>query len=329
MTTLRDRVREWERATRPVDPETSAVLEQRWADLPEHVKTPAQLIGRRIAGCEGTHGVFPACDFACKPCYHSADANRVPVDGPHTVAEVGRQMAFLSEKRGRGHHAQLIGGEVTLLSPQEHAETLEVMRRHGRMPMSMTHGDFDYEYLRDLVLRPDGSPRFKTLSFAAHIDTTMRGRRGATHPSSEAELQPHRAAFCEMFDRLRDEYGIRSYLAHNMTVTPSNVEQIPEVIIASRALGFRMFSFQPAAYLGNERRWRDGYRALTDDDVWAQVQLGAGTRLPFEAIAVGDLRCNRTTWGIYVGERYIPLLDDGVADDLALRDLFFEAFPGS
>ena len=86
-----------------------------------------------------------------------------------------------------------------------------------------------------------------------------------------------------------DEFGIRSYLAHNMTVTPSNVEQIPEVIIASRALGFRMFSFQPAAYLGNERRWRDGYRALTDDDVWAQVQLGAETGLPFEAIAVGDL----------------------------------------
>jgi hypothetical protein len=329
MRKLAERFNQWERDTRPVDAEISAALATRWEELPAHVRTPAQLIGRRIAGCEGTHGVFPACDFACKPCYHSVDANRVPVDGAHTRREVDAQMSYLRRKRGFGQHAQLIGGEVTLLSPEDHAATLEIMRRHGRMPMSMTHGDFDYDYLRALAVRPDGSPRFHTLSFAAHIDTTMRGRRGAPQPTMEAELQPNRAAFCAMFDRLRSEHGINAHLAHNMTVTPANVEQIPDVITASRSLGFRVFSFQPAAYLGNEGRWRDDYRTLTDNDVWARIERGAGVRLPYEAVAVGDLRCNRTTWGLYVDDRYVPLLDDEVPDDLTFRDHFFAAFPGA
>ncbi|MEO8696826.1 MAG: radical SAM domain-containing protein [Acidimicrobiales bacterium] len=304
-------------------------MADRWQSLPDHARTPAQLLGRRFAGCEGTHGVFPACDFACKPCYHSADANKVPVDGAHTIAEVERQMAYLRERRGPAQYAQLIGGEVSLLSPEDHAATLDMMRRYGRMPMSMTHGDFDYDYLRRLAVRSDGARRFSLLSFAAHIDSTMHGRTGASHPTSEADLQPHRAAFCAMFDHLGREHGVRAYLAHNMTVTANNLEQIPAMIRASHRLGFRMFSFQPAAYIGNEQRWREGYRVVTDDDVWARVEDGAGTRLPYRAIEVGDIRCNRTTWGVYVGERYVPLLDDRVPADLALRDAFFAALPGT
>jgi hypothetical protein len=327
MTAMLGRLSSWVRATQPRDRETARVLAARWAELPPHVRTPAQLLGRRITGCAGTHGVFPACDFACKPCYHSADANRVAIDGTHTILEVDRQMAHLRRRRGRAQHAQLIGGEVTLLSPEDHAATLEVMRRHGRMPMSMTHGDFDEEYLRRLVLRDDGTPRFDDVAFAAHIDSTMHGRTGAVHPASERELQPHRAAFCAMFDRLRREHGVRSYLAHNMTVTPDNIDDIPAVIRASHRLGFRMFSFQPAAYVGNERRWRDGYRALTDDEVWERIEAGAGSRLPYRAIEVGDIRCNRTTWGVYVGDRYVPILDDRDPRDLAARDSFFAVVP--
>lgn len=39
-------LRELERATRPVDPETEAVMRQRWPELPQHVRTPAQTLGR-------------------------------------------------------------------------------------------------------------------------------------------------------------------------------------------------------------------------------------------------------------------------------------------
>ena len=145
--TLRARARALELATRPVHPDTERTLARRWDELPAHVKTDDQALGRRTIGCEGTHGVFPRCDLACTPCYHSRDANRVRIDGAHTVATVDEQMALLRRLRGPGQHAQLIGGEVTLLSPDDHAAALLVMRRHGRKPMSMSHGDFDYPYL--------------------------------------------------------------------------------------------------------------------------------------------------------------------------------------
>src|SRR5919198_2969293 len=129
------RLRALEVATRPVDSDTAAALERRWRELPASARAPAQLLGRRTPGCEGTHGVFPRCNLACTPCYHSREANRVRVDGDRTVAEVERQMAYLRSVRGTGQHAQLIGGEVTLLHPDDHAAALQVMRRHGRQPM--------------------------------------------------------------------------------------------------------------------------------------------------------------------------------------------------
>lgn len=125
-------LRRWERGTRPDDAEFAAAVRGRWEGLPEHVKTPGQVLGRRAVGCEGTHGVFPKCDLACTPCYHSRDANQVRVDGPHTVANVEAQMKLLRELRGPHAHAQLIGGEVTLLDPEDHAAAIEVMRRYGR-----------------------------------------------------------------------------------------------------------------------------------------------------------------------------------------------------
>src|SRR3954451_2271109 len=139
-----DRLRALEVATRPMAPDLVAALERRWGELPAHVRTPAQALGRRTVGCEGTHGVFPRCDLACTPCYHSREANRVRVDGAHTVAAVDQQMRLLRDARGPGQNAQLIGGEVPLLPPDDQAEPLLVRRGPGQKPMSMSHGDFDY-----------------------------------------------------------------------------------------------------------------------------------------------------------------------------------------
>jgi hypothetical protein len=317
-----------DRLTRPVDPETRQVLDRRWSELPAHVRTPGQTLGRMAVGCEGTHGVFPRCNFTCTPCYHSRDANHVRVDGAHTVAEVERQVAFLRTVRGPHAHTQLIGGEVSLLGPDDHAAALSAMRRQGREPMSFTHGDFGYEYLERLALGPDGRPRFRRLSFAAHFDVTMRGRQGLRRSSNEADLNPHRERFCEMFRRLRAEHGVRYFLAHNMTVTPANVDQVPQVVRDCRAMGFNMFSFQPAAFVGDERRWAEDYRALDADYVWSKVEEGAGARLPDEVFQTGDLRCNRTAVGFYVGDQWYPALDDQDAADLAARDAFFTHLGG-
>jgi hypothetical protein len=66
-----ERLHRWERATRPTDPDFTAAMARRWAELPEIVRTPGQALGRFAVGCEGTHGVFPPCDLACTSCYHS------------------------------------------------------------------------------------------------------------------------------------------------------------------------------------------------------------------------------------------------------------------
>lgn len=327
MTVLRwlRRLDDW---TRPVDPEVRRVLAERWAALPDGVKTPAQTLGRHAVGCEGTHGVFPKCDLACTPCYHSRDANQVRVDGAHTVAQVDAQMAYARTKRGPRAHAQLIGGEVTLLPPEDHAAVLQAMHAHGREPMSMSHGDFDYDYLRALAVGPDGRPRLARLSFAAHFDMLMFGRRGIERPPDEAALDPYRTRYVAMFRRLRAETGVRSYLAHNMTVTPRNVGQIAAVVRANRGPGFDMFSFQPAAYVGDDRRWHDEYRAVTPDAVWAEIEIGAGAPLPYEVVQMGDVRCNRTAWGFYVGDRWHGLLDPDSPADLRVRDAFFAHLGG-
>ena len=316
------------RVSAPIDPETRAVLATRWGGLPEHIRTDAQTLGRMAVGCEGTHGVFPRCNFTCTPCYHSRDANHVRVDGAHTVAEVERQMAFVRSVRGPHAHTQLIGGEVSLLDPEDHAEALAVMRRHGREPMSFTHGDFDYEYLERLALGPDGRPRFKRLSFAGHFDTTMRGRRGLRRTSSEADLNPYRQAFCDMFRRLRSEHGVHFFLAHNITVTPGNVADIPDIVRSCRTMGFNMCSFQPAAFVGDERRWREDYRALSADEIWSKIEEGAETTLPFRILQTGDERCNRSAFGYYVGERWFPVLDESDPSDLAARDALFNDLGG-
>lgn len=323
-----DRLRAWELATRPVHPRTRDALRERWSQLPEPVRTPAQTLGRHAVGCEGTHGVFPRCNLACTPCYHSRDANRVAIDGAHTRTQVREQMALLRRLRGPRAHAQLIGGEVTLLPAADHAATLAVMREYGREPMSMTHGDFDYDYLEELAVGPDGARQFDRLSFAGHFDMLMFGRRGIERPPDEASLNPYRRRFADMFTRLRREHGVRHFLAHNMTVTPRNVDQIAAVIRECRDYGFGMFSFQPAAFVGDERRWHDEYGDTTGDRVWQEIERGAGARLPFRAVAHGDERCNRTVYGFFLGDRYLPFLDDEVPADLRVRDRFFRYLGG-
>ena len=91
-------------ATEPADPEDLAALRLRWRELPEPVRHDAQMLGRRSVGCEGTHGVFPRCNLACAPCYHSRDANRVRIDGRHRggVGGVLGQAGHLRQQRRLG-----------------------------------------------------------------------------------------------------------------------------------------------------------------------------------------------------------------------------------
>lgn len=295
------------------------------------------MLGRLTPGCEGTHGVFPKCNFACKPCYHGRDANKVPINGAHTVVEIARQMKSLKELRGDCGHCQLIGGEVSLLDVEDHVKALEIMRFYGRIPMSFTHGDFGFDYLRRLcVVEGKGvlggwkwRRRFRRVDFAGHFDRFMVGRRGIGVVGGERDLVGYRRRFVDMFWKLKREFGVKFYLAHNMTVTPGNLEEVAEVVRDCKGFGWRMMSFQPAAYQGDERRWKENFEEIGLDDgevVWKQIEKGVGCKLPYKLFQMGDLRCNRTSLGAFVGDRndkdcpFIPFFDDQCKGDEKVRD---------
>jgi len=237
-------------------------------------------------------------------------------------------MGLLRRARGPRAHAQLIGGEVSLLPPDDHFATLQIMRAHGREPMSMSHGDFDYDYLTALTLDSDGRRRLDRVSSTAHFDMLMFGRRGIERPPHEESLHPFRKDFANMFARLEREHGVRNFLAHSMTVTPTNVGQVTDVVRACHDHGYGMFSFQPAAFVGDDRRWHESYRDTTADQVWAEIERGAGTRLPYKALQVGDERCNRTAYGFYLDDRWFSILDDHDPSDLHVRDAFYRHLGG-
>lgn len=201
------------------------------------------------------------------------------------------------------------------------------MRFYGRLPMSFTHGDFSYEYLKALALNADGSRRFRRLDFAVHMDSFMYGRAGIRRPASEAALHEYRARFVDMFRRLEREHGVRAYLAHNVTVQEGNFDQIADVVRELRTYGFRMLSFQPAAATGHRRAPR-----LARDDgaaLWAEIEKGAGTALPTSLFQMGDPRCNRVSFcAVFDGDdaRVVPLFDPASAGDQRLRDVLMERF---
>ena len=168
----------------------------------------------------------------------------------------------------------------------------------------------------------------RLLRFAAHFDSLMLGRRGIQRPSREQDLHEHRRRFVAMFERLKAEHGVRYDLAHNMTVTPRNLGEVAEVAGEVSRMGYGMLSFQPAAYVGNPRRWKDDFGAVTIDDVWREIERGIGARLPWAHLQMGDPRCNRSAYGVLAGGRWTPLLDDRDARDLRVRDRFLDAFGG-
>ncbi len=98
--------------------------------------------------------------------------------------------------------------------------------------------------------------------------------------------------------------------------------ELAEVIRSCRGQGWRLFSFQPAALVGDEARWSRAGR-VASDQVWAEIERGAGTRLPYRVFQMGDERCNRTCWGFYCGADFYPLLDE-THTDLWIRDAYLK-----
>lgn len=113
-----------------------------------------------------------------------------------------------------------------------------------------------------------------------------------------------------------------------MTVTTQNIDEIADLLGVVPAMGYSMMSFQPAARVGDDRRWKEGAADVGMDDVWRQVELGLGRSAPWQAVEFGDPRCNRTAFGLRARGDWFPLLEADVTVDVAARDWFYTHLAG-
>ena len=324
----------WHRFRHPVDPEARHTLAAIWDGIAPEFRTENQMLGRHEEGCGATIGVMPRCDFACRGCYLAAGANRIPA---MELDEVKAQMRILRRHLGPSGNLQLTDGEVTLRPVEEVIELLRYARAIGLIPMLMTHGD-SFRRNPGLLerLMVDGGLD----EVSVHIDTTQRGRRGATYKSAsrEAELMPLRAEFAEMVRTARHTTGLNLRIGTTITVTPQNLGEVADIVrwMQENADVFRMVGFMPVADVG---RTEAGIGRVDIDALWREIarglciEPGQSGRLDENQWWMGHPGCSRFVIGASVrrpgaAPRYLPLSVNSSARDRQLLETVFTRWAG-
>lgn len=289
----------------PIEPEKRRLLNRRWSELPDDLRTDWQALGRQIVHCGYTMGAA-YCSFGCTHCYLPRNANRAPLP---TLAEMKAQIDANHRLIGANGGLQITGGDVVDAywragRPGELVEIVRYATDAGVVPMLMTHGQLLLEhpdYLDRLVL--EGGLR----KLAVHIDITQAGRPGfpIRELCSEIDLHPLRAAFVKLILDCQQRTGKRLQAAHTVTVTERNLESVAEIVRwlcadRRRLRAFSMISFQTEADVG---RTRFSQSPVTPEATWEQVQEGVGMPLTRDALWVGHPECSSMTTVLIDPER--------------------------
>ncbi|MGH8092578.1 MAG: hypothetical protein ACREIF_03790 [Chthoniobacterales bacterium] len=285
----------WQAFRFPIDPEKQALLNARWASLPDELQTPNQLAGRHLTHCGFTTGAS-YCSFRCTHCYLPANANKVPIP---SLAEMKEQIEANRRFQGPGGGLQITGGDVAdaYWRAGRQSELIKIVRHAvevGLVPMLMTHGQTLLEHPEFLeALVTDGGLR----QVAVHIDMTQAGRHGfpINRLTSETDLHPVREAFTDLARRIRARTRLPLELAHNCTVTERNIESVAEVVRwfladPARSRIWRILSFQPEANTG---RTIFSEHPVTPAVVWQKLCEGMGWQLDGSAYLGGHPECNQ------------------------------------
>lgn len=280
----------------PVPPETRSVLARAWSQVPERFRTPTQFLGRQYAGCGGMIGLMPRCDLSCQGCYLGEESEKA---GPSPLGELKHQLRTLSRWLGPAGNLQLTDGEVTLRPEDEIVDLIISARAMGLVPMLMTNGE-TLRRRQGMLERLMTRGGLSEICF--HVDTTMQGRRnGYADPLCEADLDGLREEFADMIRTARRATGMGLEAASTVTVTPSNLDDVPGVIrwFFRNADAFKMVSFQPAARVGRTQQDLGGIRP---DPLWRRIADGAGTPdLRKGEGWLGHPDCTRFVQGLLVG----------------------------
>jgi molybdenum cofactor biosynthesis enzyme MoaA len=270
----------------PISPERHRVNRERYASLPDSLKTPEQIIEHSHHSCGATHGVLERCDFACTSCYLGEEANAAE---PLPREDVLRQLDALREFLGPQGKAQITAGEVTLLPRERLGEYVRYAIDIGLDPMVMTHGRRflqEPEYLRDLI-EEDGLEKI-----SIHVDSTQRGRAEWSPFVTEKQLNPVRDRYANLIRQMRTKTRRKLHAAHTVTVTQKSLDQIPDVMrwLVRNLDAFRMVSFQPVAEVG--RTEDQTIHDLTLTDVWERICSALGKPLNKDAMHFGHPQCH-------------------------------------
>ena len=253
-----------------------------------------QHLGRRFAiGCVALE-ITQRCNLDCTLCYLSESSEALE-DVPLT--ELFRRIDAIREQYGPGTDVQITGGEPTLRNREELLAIVRHARDAGLRPALFTNGKLA---TRELLVELCAAG---LVDVAVHVDMTQL-RPGYV---SESGLNALRAEYIE---RAR---GLPLAVYFNTTAFDGNFHELSALVrfFVANADVVRLASFQLQADTGRGVLGARGQQ-INPGTVAAQIRLGAGASVGFDAFNIGHPDCNRYAMTLVTNGRVYDLLDDTV-----------------
>jgi 7,8-dihydro-6-hydroxymethylpterin dimethyltransferase len=289
----------------PLSPDEVTELTQALARTRERLGPLA--VGHQYLGHQASIGcvaleITQRCNLDCTLCYLSEHAEQVR-DIP--LEALLQRLDQIRAHFGVGTAVQITGGEPTLRQRRELVAIVRRARELGLPPALMTNG---IKVTRDLLAEL-AEAGLNDVAF--HVDLTQQ-RKGFT---TEKALNVMRREYIE---RGR---GLPLNVMFNTTVFQGNMDEIPDLVpfFIQHADVVSLASFQLHAATGRGVLGKR-HTAVSLARVREQINTGAGTALPWDAVLIGHPQCHNYALTLAVNGHLYPVIPDQQFYSQFLRD---------
>jgi len=261
-----------------------------------------QYLGRQASiGCVALE-ITQRCNLDCTLCYLSEHAEQVR-DIP--LEALWHRLDQIRAHFGVGTAVQITGGEATLRKRRELVAIVRRARQLGLPPALMTNG---MKATRDLLAEL-AEAGLNDVAF--HVDLTQQ-RQG--FPTEKALNVIRR----EYIERGR---GLPINVMFNTTVFQGNMAEIPDLVrfFIQHADVVSLASFQLHAATGRGVLGKR-HTEISLARVREQINTGAGTALPWDAVLIGHPQCHTYALTLAVNGHLYPVIPDQQFYGQFLRD---------
>jgi len=261
-----------------------------------------QYLGRQASiGCVALE-ITQRCNLDCTLCYLSEHAEQVR-DIP--LEALWHRLDQIRAHFGVGTAVQITGGEPTLRKRRELVAIVRRARQLGLPPALMTNG---MKATRDLLAEL-AEAGLNDVAF--HVDLTQQ-RQG--FPTEKALNVIRR----EYIERGR---GLPINVMFNTTVFQGNMAEIPDLVrfFIQHADVVSLASFQLHAATGRGVLGKR-HTEISLARVREQINTGAGTALPWDAVLIGHPQCHTYALTLAVNGHLYPVIPDQQFYGQFLRD---------